>query len=392
MSILMVKKNKNLIPKVFLKALGHILKNQKCWVVGGALRDVFWNKQIKDIDIVLEKGVRKMTESLRSELFFEGWKICYFKEFKTSKIEKGNLSLGLSTLRREEYKGDGSLPKCEFKGVALPEDLSRRDFTINAIAGSFDTQEKIVLNDSSNAFLKDLEKKNWKVFHEDSFVEDPTRLIRLYRYRFLNGGSLDPLTLDALGNKNISNSAKIVSPERWRNEIAKLSKEGISYFDPSYEEAKCLMDVFKGDWGSGVDHFGFLGFYSSCRGPDAPFAWARLGARKNEIKSLLPLSSRNFPEFDKNWNLLKLDNLVSSWSDFLIDLVKNEISEKEKDLLEEYLSLKASIDFPGGNDFKKIGIKGKKISYALNMSRKAIFKGLCPPGKRGILEWVKNNV
>jgi len=73
-------------------------------------------------------------------------------------------------------------------------------------------------------------------------------------------------------------------------------------------------------------------------------------------------------------------------------LVKNEISEKEKDLLEEYLSLKASIDFPGGNDFKKIGIKGKKISYALNMSRKAIFKGLCPPGKRGILEWVKNNV
>jgi len=389
----MVKKNKNknLIPKVFLKALGHILKNQKCWVVGGALRDVFWSKQIKDIDIVLEKGVKEMTESLRSELFFKGWKVCYFKEFKTSKIEKDNLSLGLSTLRREKYERDGSLPKCEFKGVALSEDLSRRDFTINAIAGSFNTEEKTVFNDSSNAFLKDLKKKNWKVFHEGSFAEDPTRLIRLYRYRFLNGGSLDPLTLDALKNKNISNAAKTVSPERWRNEIVKLLKEGISHFDLGFEEAKCLMSIFKGDWGSGIACSRPLGFYSSCRGPDAPFAWARLGARKNEIKSLLPLSSKYFPEFDKNWNLLKLDNLVSSWSDFLIDLVKSEISEKEKDLLEEYLSLRNSIDFPGGNDFKKIGIKGKKISHALSMSRKAIFKGVCSPDKRGILEWVKDN-
>lgn len=393
MNISMGKKNKNkkLIPEIFLKTLEHISKKQKCWVVGGALRDFLWKKEIQDMDVILEEGVKKMTESLKDRSFFKGWKFYYFEDFKTSKIEKGNLSIGLSTMRRERYEKQGSLPLCEFKKVTLLEDLSRRDFTINAIAGSVDCAGNLIPNDISSSFLKDIEEKNWKVFHKDSFIEDPTRLIRLYRYRFLNGGFLDPLTLDALKNKNISNAAKTVSPERWRNEIVKLSKEGISHFDLGFEEAKCLMSIFKGDWGSGIACSRPLGFYSSCRGPDAPFAWARLGARKNEIKSLLPLSSRYFPEFDKNWNLLKLDNLVSSWSDFLIDLVKSEIPKKEKDLLEEYLSLRDSIDFPGGNDFKKIGIKGKKISHALSISRKAIFKGVCSPDKRGILEWVKDN-
>ena len=89
--------------------------------------------------------------------------------FKTSKIEKDNLSLGLSTLRREKYKGDGSLPKCEFKGVDLTEDLSRRDFTINSIYADLEGN----LFDPHNGF-KDLKNGYQKVGTDQSYVYDST--------------------------------------------------------------------------------------------------------------------------------------------------------------------------------------------------------------------------
>ena len=385
---------KKAAPELFLQAINHISENQKCWIVGGFLRDVYWGKNIKDIDLVLDKNVLQNAELLKKEIFKNDCSFEYFENFRTARLIRGDLSIGLSTIRKEKYVNEGQLPFCEFDSVSIYDDLERRDFTINAIATSIDSCQEGVLSTLEGipiSYLKDLENKNWKVFHAGSFIEDPTRLIRLYRYRFLNGGNLDSLTLEALDRKEIKDVAKSVAPERWRNEILKLVKEGIPFLDSSFEEAVLLQDVFQGEWVEGFDSESILSFYSSCRGPDAPFTWARLGARKNEIKAIMPIISPSFPEFNQNWDLSRMDNLIASWSDFLIDLVMNESAKLTTAKLKEYLDLREKIILPNGNELKLIGVKGKRIGHCLSKVRKAIFRGYCEPDKNSILNWVEEN-
>ena len=385
---------KKTTPELLLQAINHISKNQKCWIVGGFLRDIYWGRNVKDVDLVLEKNVLQIAESLKKEIFENDCSFEYFENFRTARLARGDFSIGLSTTRREKYIKEGQLPACEFDSVSIYDDLERRDFTINAIATSIASCEGGIfstLEDMPESYLKDLEDKNWKVFHNNSFIEDPTRLIRLYRYRFLNGGDLDKITLEALKRRKVKDVAKLVAPERWRNEILKLVEEGISFLDPSFEEAVLLQDIFQGKWTKGFGFKSILSFYSSCRGPDAPFAWARLGARKNEIKAIMPIISPSFPEFDQNWDLSKMDNLIDSWSDFLIDLVMNESTKATTAKLKEYLDLTKEIELPSGNEMKLIGIKGRRIGHCLSKVRKAIFKGLCDPDKNSILNWMEEN-
>lgn len=386
--------NKKTVPELFLRALSCIPENQNCWIVGGFLRDLYWKNNVKDLDLVLEEDVLKIAKLLKKEIFQDNCFFEYFENFRTARLTRGDLSIGLSTTRKEKYSNKGQLPFCEFENVSIYDDLKRRDFTINAIASpvaSFEDSSFSTLADMPLSYLQDLENKNWKVFNTDSFIEDPTRLIRLYRYRYLNGGTLDKSTLEALKRREIENVAKLVAPERWRNEIKKLVKEGISFLDSSFEEAVLLQDIFQGRWIKGFGSESILGFYSSCRGPDAPFAWARLGARKNEIKAIMPISSPSFPEFNQDWDLSRMDNLIDSWSDFLIDLTMDESTKTTAEKLEEYLDLKKKIELPSGNELKLIGIKGKRIGHYLFKVKKAIFKGFCKPDKNSILSWMEEH-
>ena len=83
---------------------------------------------------------------------------------------------------------------------------------------------------------------------------------------------------------------------------------------------------------------------------------------------------------------------MSSWDPFLISLAKQEIDKERKSLLDKYLNLRDSIEFPTGNDLKEIGLKGKEIGYFIKISRKAVFKEQSDPDRKSILDWIKNNV
>ena len=77
---------KKTTPELLLQAINHISKNQKCWIVGGFLRDIYWGRNVKDVDLVLEKNVLQIAESLKKEIFENDCSFEYFENFRTARF------------------------------------------------------------------------------------------------------------------------------------------------------------------------------------------------------------------------------------------------------------------------------------------------------------------
>ena len=92
-------------------------------------------------------------------------------------MRTGEFAFDLASARRERYPRPGALPEVEL-GATIDDDLARRDFTVNAMAVS-------VLDGARTDWpgaRQDLEDGVLRVLHERSFVDDPTRMLRLVRY------------------------------------------------------------------------------------------------------------------------------------------------------------------------------------------------------------------
>ncbi len=102
------------------------------------------------------------------------------RQFQTAVIDdwKG-IHLDFVSARKEQYPYPGALPVVSPSG--LDDDLFRRDFTINAMAVSINKTSFGSLIDPYGG-LKDLKKGIIRVFHEKSFIDDPTRILRAVRF------------------------------------------------------------------------------------------------------------------------------------------------------------------------------------------------------------------
>src|SRR5215210_2315429 len=171
------------------------------WVVGGAVRDVLLEREPRDIDVVVEGDAAAAARRLGEDLVVHD-------RFGTA-TAAGRVNVAAA--RRERYERPGALPEVEL-GAGIREDLARRDFTVNAIA--------VGLADGAlEAYpgaLEDVAGRRLRVLHERSFLDDPTRLLRLVRYgarlRFqieeatrgwafaaVEGGALETVTGPRLG-------------------------------------------------------------------------------------------------------------------------------------------------------------------------------------------------
>jgi tRNA nucleotidyltransferase (CCA-adding enzyme) len=105
--------------------------------------------------------------------------------------------------RAESYPQPGALP--EVRPGSLADDLARRDFTVNAIALALQAAELGRLRAHERA-LEDLEQRTLRIMHARSFVDDPTRLLRLVRYGARLDFQPDPRT-DALARDAVAAGA-----------------------------------------------------------------------------------------------------------------------------------------------------------------------------------------
>jgi tRNA nucleotidyltransferase (CCA-adding enzyme) len=155
------------------------------WLVGGAVRDVLLGREpARDLDLVVERDARPVAEQLAARL---GGTATVHDPFLTARVHAGEHAYDLATARRERYPRPGALPEVE--PASLDEDLLRRDFTINAIAVDLAGTTR-----AAPGALGDLAEGRLTILHDGSFLDDPTRLLRLVRYASRLNFAVDPRT------------------------------------------------------------------------------------------------------------------------------------------------------------------------------------------------------
>jgi len=101
-----------------------------CYTVGGFVRDLILNVPSKDVDImVIGDGV---AFARRLATYLHVPDIVEYNEFGTALIPYGEFLIEVASARQESYAADSRKPKVVYTN--LKGDLSRRDFTVNAMA------------------------------------------------------------------------------------------------------------------------------------------------------------------------------------------------------------------------------------------------------------------
>ena len=192
----------------------------RVYLVGGVVRDLLLGQLSSDIDIVVEGDgfafARKLAHKLKAEAVFH-------ERFRTAALTlKDGMVLDVVTARRETYAQLGALP--DIVPATMKEDLLRRDFTVNALAAGLNAANFGVLRDDVNG-AADLGSKLIRIMHEQSFLDDPTRILRAARYVVRFGFQFDALTQDLLNQAVDQDVFKTLTPTRYFLEFRRILEE-----------------------------------------------------------------------------------------------------------------------------------------------------------------------
>ncbi|TMK22998.1 MAG: CCA tRNA nucleotidyltransferase [Actinobacteria bacterium] len=192
------------------------------YLVGGSVRDAVLGRVSRsDLDFATDAKPAQVVELVRG--WHEGqWLVGI--EFGTVGVQKSGVRLEITTFRSERYPADSRHP--EVVPVATIEaDLSRRDFTINAMA--LKLPERTFVDPYGG--LEDLAARRLRtpLTPEESFSDDPLRMLRAARFVAQLGVAPEEALLDAMRAQR--RRLAIVSAERIRDELMKiLSASGAS--------------------------------------------------------------------------------------------------------------------------------------------------------------------
>jgi putative nucleotidyltransferase with HDIG domain len=194
------------------------------YLVGGAVRDYVMERGINDFDFATPLTPEEIL-SLLKEKNPGRWVGEVGKRFGTIQtkiyLPKSDrfVKIEVTTFRTEQYTKGSRKPEVEFT-TNLHEDLSRRDFTINAMAIRV-RKGKLVIIDPFNG-MTDIENKTINAVGsaKTRFKEDPLRMLRAARFVATFGFGVEEITMKRMtdGSIQILN----VSKERWSQELDKL--------------------------------------------------------------------------------------------------------------------------------------------------------------------------
>ena len=188
----------------------------KLALVGGPVRDAILGRLGNDLDFTTDAHP-KDCEKILNKWADSVWDIG--AAFGTVAGKKGDITVEITTYRSESYNLDSRKPNVEF-GKTIEADLSRRDFTINAMALELTTDEPTFI-DLYNG-VRDLQNKLIKTpgKPEDSFSDDPLRMMRAARFMSQLNFEIDPAVITAI--KSMATRLEIISAERIRDEFIKI--------------------------------------------------------------------------------------------------------------------------------------------------------------------------
>ncbi|HLV95491.1 MAG TPA: hypothetical protein VKS44_09910 [Candidatus Acidoferrales bacterium] len=159
------------------------------YLTGGAVRDLISGQPIRDLDFTVEGNPARMVAELEkggARATLENERLRHYEI-----VFAGDVDGSVSAARDEYYERPGTKPEHRFSSIM--EDLRRRDFSINAIAISLNTQSRGLLLDPTNG-LADIEKQEVRALSIHSFTNQPIRLMRILRYTARMGFRMESRT------------------------------------------------------------------------------------------------------------------------------------------------------------------------------------------------------
>jgi len=183
-------------------------------LVGGPVRDAMLGRLHNDIDFTTSARP-ETTERLVSGWADATWDMG--RSFGTIGARKGEWQIEITTYRSDAYSADSRKPAVAY-GDSLAGDLGRRDFTVNAMAVTLPDQRF----EDHYGGLEDLARGVLRTpgTPEQSFSDDPLRMMRAARFAAQLGFDVDPAVVAAMGD--MAARIDIVSAERVRDELVKL--------------------------------------------------------------------------------------------------------------------------------------------------------------------------
>lgn len=203
------------------KLLSAVSDRPGTYIVGGAVRDLMLGFAQFDFDLLVEGDAASLAEHLADVI---GGTVKRHERFLTATFESDDRSLlvDIAQARSETYAAPGALP--DVTPADIETDLTRRDFAINAIALAIweDRFGEIVEYPGAS---DDLLARRLRVLSDNSFIDDPTRLLRLLRYGARLGFTADPQTEQLARDAVDAGVVSSVSGPRIRDELLDLLAE-----------------------------------------------------------------------------------------------------------------------------------------------------------------------
>lgn len=225
--------------------------SNKLFYIGGVVRDELLDKQSIDIDITYVGNAIEYCSKF-------GEVIQINPDFGTVRVkipssphreiadfvpstgsghnvpeELNNVIVDFASTRSETYPKKGHLPVVDKIGCSLKEDVLRRDFTINALAKSITTGEII----DYVGGLKDLKNKKLRVLHDNSFIDDPTRIIRGLKFAMRFNFELEEHT-KKLQDEYLKNINYDMSYKRIKKELIETFNAPLSNITKEYKKQR----------------------------------------------------------------------------------------------------------------------------------------------------------
>ncbi|MGA1450227.1 MAG: CCA tRNA nucleotidyltransferase, partial [Candidatus Nanopelagicales bacterium] len=199
-----------------LSEIGELFKNAgfEISLVGGPVRDALLGKAVKDLDFTTNARadeIQKILKPWAENIWDVGIK------FGTVGAKKNDFSLEITTYRSEVYDPSSRKPEVNF-GNSLLEDLTRRDFTINAIALKLPEFEIVDPHNGVNDLIN--QKLKAPIDPEILFSEDPLRMLRAARFISKLDLVVDKNIIEAV--EKLKSRLSVVSRERISDEFSKL--------------------------------------------------------------------------------------------------------------------------------------------------------------------------
>ncbi|WP_353685918.1 hypothetical protein [Thermodesulfovibrio sp. 3462-1] len=222
---------------------------ESSYLVGGSVRDVLLEREIKDIDFAIPSDTIELAREFAKKI--NGSFVLLDEVFLIGRVVKDSITVDFAQLR----------------GGSIEADLAERDFTVNAMAVTLDCNKLI---DPFNGF-QDLKNKLIKMVNEENLKVDPLRVLRAYRFHATIGFEIEENTREAL--KRNAHLMKITARERIKEELWKTFSTS-----HSFKTIKLMAEdeIFKA-------------IFKTSEPPDIEalkFAEAILSNSKREIKNL----------------------------------------------------------------------------------------------------------